>query len=68
MQLKLLLKSESKMAEVTDDLIGNKIADKMTKVSRNSPENSLKVVESRKLKIEIYQTKDMYIHKKTTNY
>ena len=56
------------MAEVTDDLIGNKIADKMKKVSRNSPENSLEVVESRKLKIEIYQTKDIYIHKKTTNY
>ena len=38
--LKLLKESNSKAAEATSDLIGNKIADKVTKVSISSPQNS----------------------------
>ena len=38
MRLKLLQKEEfKKPAEVTDDLVGNKIAYKITNVSRGSP-------------------------------
>ena len=33
-----------KMAELTGDLIDNKIADKITKVSRTLPQNSSKTV------------------------
>ena len=36
MHLKLLQKSNSKKAEATGDLIGNIIADRITKVSRSS--------------------------------
>ena len=46
MHLKLLQKSNSKTAEATGDLIGNKIADKITKVSRGSPQNTSETVES----------------------
>ena len=35
-----------KIAEATGDLTGNKIAYKITKVSKNSPQNSSKTVES----------------------
>ena len=39
MRLKLLQKEEfKKPAEVTDDLVGNKIAYKITNVSRGSPQ------------------------------
>ena len=45
--LKITSKREiQKTAEVTCDFIGNKSADKITKVPRNSPQNSLKTVES----------------------
>ena len=46
MHLKLLQKSNSKTAKATGDLIGNKIADKITKVSRGSPQNTSETVES----------------------
>ena len=46
MHLKLLQKSNSETAEATGDLIGNKIADKITKVSRGSPQNTSETVES----------------------
>ena len=39
---KAVLKTE----DATGDLTGNKIADKTTKVSRKSPQNSSKIVES----------------------
>ena len=36
-----------KTAEASGDLIGNKIADKRTKISRSSPQNSSETVESK---------------------
>ena len=45
MHLKLIQKRAiQKTAEATDDLIGNRIADKITKVSRASPQNSSETV------------------------
>ena len=38
-------KSDSTTAEATDDLIGNKIADKITNVSKTSPKNNLETNE-----------------------
>ena len=35
-----------KTAEATGDLIGNKITDKIRKVSRSSPQNSLEAIQS----------------------
>ena len=47
MHLKLLLKRAiQKTPEATDDLIGNKIVAKITKVSRSSPQNSSESVEN----------------------
>ena len=43
--LKLLKESNSKTAGATSDLIGNKIADKVTKVSISSPQNSWETVQ-----------------------
>ena len=44
--LKLLQKEQmKKTAEATGDLIGNKIAIKITKVSRNPPQNNSRTVE-----------------------
>ena len=40
-------KSNSKNSRSTSDLIGNKIADKVTKVSRSSPNNSSETVKSK---------------------
>ena len=40
MHLKLLQKSDSKAAEATGDLTGNKIADKVERVSKTSPNNN----------------------------
>ena len=41
MHLKLLQKEQlKKTAEATGDLIGNKIADRITKVSKTSPKNN----------------------------
>ena len=41
-----------KAATATGDLIGNKIADKITKLSRGSPQNNSETVESETEKIE----------------
>ena len=40
MHLKLLQKEQFKTAEATDNLIGNKIADRITKVLKTSPKNN----------------------------
>ena len=46
-KLKIALKRGiHKIAGATGDLIGNKIADKITKLSRGSPQNNLESVES----------------------
>ena len=46
MHLKLLQKEQfKKKAEVTGDLIGNKIADKITRASKPSPQNNLETNE-----------------------
>ena len=42
--------------------IGNKIADKITEVSKSSPQNNLKTAESKKTKK--YQKRDIYHQKK----
>ena len=41
MQLKLLQKERFKAVEATGDLIGNNIADKITRVSKTSTQNNL---------------------------
>ena len=68
MQLTLLQKRETqKTVETAGDLIGNKTTNKITKVSRNTPENNSGTVEStQKIKdlIEEYQKKDIYLQKK----
>ena len=46
MHLKLLKKSYSKKAETTGDLIGSKIDNKITKASRNLPQNTSETIES----------------------
>ena len=46
MHLKLLQKKAiQKTAKVTGDLIGNKIADRITKVSETSPKNNSETIE-----------------------
>ena len=40
------IKAIQKTAEAMGDLIGNKTADKITKVSKSSPQNNLEKVES----------------------
>ena len=46
MHLKLLQKKAiQKTAKVTGDLIGNKIADRITKVSETSPKNNSEIIE-----------------------
>ena len=46
MHLRLLQKEQfKKKAEVTGDLIGNKIADKITRASKPSPQNNLEINE-----------------------
>ena len=40
MHLNYFKKSNSKTAEATDDLIGNKIADKITRSSKASPQSN----------------------------
>ena len=42
-----LKKSNPKTAEATSDLIGNKITDKIIKVSRTSPKNSLETAKNK---------------------
>ena len=45
MYLKLLQKDSFKTAEATGDLTGNKIAGKITRVSKTSPQKNLKTNE-----------------------
>ena len=64
MHLKLLQKkkSNSKKAEATGDLIGHKIADTITKVGKNSPQNNSETNEEEILR-------QRYIsRKRTANY
>ena len=58
-----LLYHTQKIAEVTDDLIGIKIAHKITKYSRTSPQNSLKKVTNKKEKYRLDREipKEIYI-------
>ena len=44
-----------KTAEVTGDFIGNKIAHKITKASRGSPQNSSETIESETEKIGFHR-------------
>ena len=44
MHLKLVKINNSKKEEATDDLIGNKIANKITKFWKNLPQNNSKTV------------------------
>ena len=44
MHLKLFKRSNSKAAEASGALIGNKIVDKITKVSKTSPQSNSKTV------------------------
>ena len=62
--LKTTSKYNLKNVEKTGDLIGNKIADKFTKVSKISTQNNLETLES-----EIKMPKEEYIPpEKTANY
>ena len=56
-RLKLLQKVIQKTAEATGDLIGNKNADKITKVSKNAQQNNLESVTNE-------NDKDIYFQKK----
>ena len=63
----MLLKSSSKRvlqktAEATDDLIGNKITNKIVKLSKNSQQNNLETVTNENDKK--IAKKDMYLQKK----
>ena len=44
-----------KTAEVTGDLIGNKIAEKITKVSRTSPQNSSDTVTAKQKILDVIE-------------
>ena len=55
-----------KPAEATGDLIDNKIADKITKISRNSQQNNSEAVTNKNDKK--YLKKYIYLQKKTRNY
>ena len=44
LQINRLERASQKTTDATGDLIGNKIADKMTNVSRTSPQNSSEAV------------------------
>ena len=50
--LRVLLRAIQKTAEATSDLIRNEVADKITKVSKTSRQNSLETVESETRSIE----------------
>ena len=52
MRLKLLQKEQFKTAEATVDLIGNKIANRIIKVSKSPQQNNLETVTNEK---EIYE-------------
>ena len=57
-------RANQKAPEATSDLIGNKIADKITKVSRILPQNSSETVRNEAQNFE----NDIYLQKKTANY
>ena len=66
MHLKLLQKSDLKKAEATGDLIGNKMANKVKRASKNSQQNNSETVTNENNK-EI--PKERYIsRRKTENY
>ena len=69
MHLKLLQKKKKtiqKTAEATSDLIGNKIVERITKVSKTSQQNNSETVTNKHDK-EIYKDKeDIYLLKKDT--
>ena len=48
-------KAIQKTAKTTDDFTGNKIVDKITKVSKRSPQNSLEAVENETENIGFYR-------------
>ena len=60
-------KSVQKTIEATDDLIGNKIADQVTIISRNSRQNSLRTVTNETKSIwnlsQKYLKKDVHLQK-----
>ena len=63
MQLKLHQKKAiQKIAEAAGDLIGNKIADKITNVSRTSPQNTLGTVTNEHTVSDIKTPKERYIY------
>ena len=67
MHLKLLPKNRiQKTAEATGDLSGNKIADRITKVSKTLPKNNSETITNEHHKN--YLRKDMYLQKNTGNY
>ena len=50
-----------KIAEATGDLIGNKIANKITKASRSSPQNNSETITNERYK-EISKERYVYIY------
>ena len=52
----------SQKAQTTGDLVGNKTADKITKVSKTSQQNNSETVTNE------YDKKDIYLQKKDTSY
>ena len=64
-------RTTQKTEEATCDLIGNEIANKITKVSRNLPQNSQRHL---KVKLKIYdligkfQKEDIYLKKEVENH
>ena len=64
MHLKLLQINQFKTAEVAGDLIGNKIDNKITQVSRNSPLNNSERIESEtdNIGLDIEMPKERYIY------
>ena len=67
MHLKLLPKNRiQKAAGTTVDLSGNKIADRITKVSKTLPKNNSETITNEHHKK--YLKKDIYLQKNTGNY
>ena len=67
---KKIKKSNSKTGEATDDLIGNKIADKITSISKkSSAEHSMELHSKHYANSEIEVPKKIHIsRRKATNY
>ena len=65
--IKAIQRKKKKAAETTGELIGNKSTDKITKLSRSSPQNNSETVKSNRIKddlIEKYQKKNLSLQKK----